>query len=118
MPGLQRQRLVVARDRLRRPVERFEHDAIVGQRVGGGGIAAKRGRDQPQRLLRTALLLAQHAEEMQCVEMRGRELEDILIERLRPCERALLVQGHGLLKDAGKAGTGRCGMSLGHRGGH
>ena len=64
-----RQHLVEIFQRLVVALERVEDHAVVRQHVRRARLRLQRGGDQPQGFRRAALLVVEHAAQMQCVEM-------------------------------------------------
>ena len=69
MIGRQRQRPIEALQRLLVALEHVQHLRKVRQRVGRARLNLERGRDQPVCLAEFAVLVLQHAEQMQRVKI-------------------------------------------------
>ena len=98
MIRVERQRLVEIRQRLGRPLQRSEGQALVGQRIGRPRIDAERRGDQPMRLARLAALQLQQPEQMQCVELAGKAFQDARVILLGCRELPLPVQRQSFLQ--------------------
>jgi hypothetical protein len=70
----------------------IEDQGMVHQKIHPDGIEFERRRGQRQRLFDRTLLVLQHAQEMQRLDMIGRELQDTRIESLGLIENAAPVQ--------------------------
>src|SRR5205807_3029905 len=108
--GLERDRLVVARERLEQPAQLLQRGATVVVRRRGGGILPERRIDLADRFLVAAALMMDDAEQMQAVEMPGVRTQYLGVERLGLRQAAGLVEGQGLAEqrhDAGGDGGGR-----------
>src|ERR1700678_724599 len=92
MARLDRDRPVAGDDRLLVAAERLQDDAEVRQRLGRSWIDLVGRGNQLMRLLVAALLIPQHAEQMQRVEMLRIDVEDLAIKQLGSREVAGLVK--------------------------
>ena len=70
----------------------IEDQGMVHQEIHPAGIEFERGGSQRQRLLDSALLVLEDAEEMQRFDMVGRKPQHARIKSLRLVENAALVQ--------------------------
>ena len=107
-----RQYFVEIFQRLFMALERVEDDAVIRQHVRRARLRFQRGRNQTERFRRVALLVAEHATQMQGVEMLRVGGQRRAVERVRLDEAPLAVQGQRLL-DATRRIRARSGV-LGH----
>ena len=89
---IERERAVVDIERLGIAAEVLQDDAEIAQRIHRLWIDRNRRRDQRAGVVVVALLVAQHAQEMQRVEMVRAFGEDLRIDRLRRFEIARLME--------------------------
>ena len=88
----QRQHFVEIFQRLLMALERVEDHAVIRQHVRRARLRFQRGSDQPQGFRRAALLVAEHAAQVQCVEMLRVGGKHGAVERVGLDEASLLVQ--------------------------
>ena len=74
-----------------------EDDAVIGEDIGRSRLFPQRRGNQAQRFRGAALLVAEHAGEMQRIKMLGIFGEDDVVEPLSLAEPALLMQRQRLL---------------------
>jgi hypothetical protein len=114
VPRIDRERTIIDGDRLAMAAEFLQHDAQIAQRIHRFRIDRDRRHDQRARLLMAALLMAQHAQQMQGVEMVGGVGEDFRVDRLGLFEVARLMGidrlGEQRRKVDGMPDQAHCGM--------
>jgi hypothetical protein len=97
IPGPHRQRLVEAGKRFLVALESVKNDAVVGQHIGRRRPHLQRGRNQPQGVGRAALLMLEHAAEMERIEIDRIGIENSVVDLPRLGQPPLPMQGERLL---------------------
>ena len=110
---LERQRLLVAGERLLVAFQHRQHHAVMAMRRRGPRVGGKRGADQLERGGRLAALMHQHAIKVQRVEMAGLGGDDFAIERFGLGQLAATMMRAGAAQQLG--GVGGRGLRFGHR---
>ena len=98
MPGVDRQRTIVAFERIRIALEFQQRIAAIRPGGGIGRLDGQRLIDQFDGLLRLAALAGDHAEQLQCTAVPGAGLQDFAVQRFGGIELSLLMQLEGLLQ--------------------
>jgi hypothetical protein len=105
--GAHRQCFVEAFQRLLVALQRVENDAVIGQHIRRSRPDFQRRGDQPQSFGRAALLVLEHAAEMERVEILGIGAQDAVVDLLRLAQPPLPMQGKCLLNETRRGGARR-----------